>query len=90
MPFAFAINLLFQGVVISLFTTISYQFLIVIFFRLSLVSRHLICDPPLFQNVKELLICSNTHKKFYKTKLDEALTLPYGIDRSTRNLGNVP
>ena len=30
------------------------------------------------------------YKKFYKTKLDEALALPYGVDRSTRNHSNIP
>lgn len=32
----------------------------------------------------------NIPKRKLKTKLDEALTLPYGVDRCTRNLADVP
>ena len=43
-----------------------------------------------YLNMSKNALFVNIPKRKLKTKLDEALTLPYGVDRCTRNLADVP
>ena len=49
-----------------------------------------VCAKPTFLQGEVVSTRSKILKIFKKTKLDEVLTLAYGIDRCTRNLADIP